>query len=43
MGYILHEDGHFTKDGQHINKKKNKKKYKHLRKIKKTSKLKNRR
>lgn len=43
MGYILHDDDTFTKDGHCKNKKKDKQKYKRLRKIKKNSKRKNRR
>lgn len=43
MGYILHNDNTFTKDGHRQNKKSDKKKYKHLQKMKKNSKRKNRR
>lgn len=43
MGYILHNDSTFTKDGHKQDKKKNKHKFKCLRKIKKNSKHKNRR
>lgn len=43
MGYILHDDNTFTKDGHKTNKKRNKKKYKRLQKMKKNSKRKNRR
>lgn len=32
MGYILHDDDTFTKDGHRQNKKANKKKYKRLQK-----------
>lgn len=43
MGYILHDNGTFTKHGHEQNKKFNKKKYKHLQKMKKNSRRKNRR
>ena len=42
MGYILHEDNTFTKEGHRRNKKFNKKKFKRLQKIRKNSKRKNR-
>lgn len=42
MGYILHDNDTFTKDGHKQDKKKNKQKFKRLRKIKKNSKRKNR-
>lgn len=42
MGYILHNDNTFTKDGHKQDKKKNKHKFKRLLKIKKNSKCKNR-
>ena len=35
MGYILHDDGTFTKHNHKRSKKFDKKKYKHLRKIRK--------
>lgn len=42
MGYILHDDNTFIKDGHKQNKKFDKKKYKRLLKMKKNSKRKNR-
>ena len=42
MGYILNNDDSFTKVGHTRNKKSNKKKFKHLNRIKKNSKRRNR-
>ena len=42
MGYILYNDDTFIKVGHKRNKKSNKKKVKHLRRIKKNSKRRNR-
>lgn len=42
MGYILHDNDIFTKEGHKRNKKLNKKKFKRLQKLRKNSKRKNR-
>ena len=42
MGYILNHNNEFIRDGDKKHKKKDKKKFKHLQKIRKTSKRRNR-